>query len=165
MTLDFSQKDESTNNETVSVLGGLLVQEQDVVKEDPTNWQVVTKRQPTEAELTAMAFAWKAVKHVKSNAIVLANEHQTVGIGAGQMNRVGSVKIAIDQAEAAEMMDGAVLASDAFFPMADSVEYAAAHDIKAIVQPGGSIKDQLSIEAADAAGIAMVFTDLRHFRH
>lgn len=165
MTLDFSQKDQSTNNETVSVLGGLLVQEQDVVKEDPTNWQVVTKRQPTEAELAAMAFAWKAVKHVKSNAIVLANEHQTVGIGAGQMNRVGSVKIAIDQAEAAEMMDGAVLASDAFFPMADSVEYAAAHGIKAIVQPGGSIKDQLSIEAADAAGIAMVFTDLRHFRH
>ena len=165
MTLDFSQKDQSTNNETVSILGGLLVQEQDVVKEDPTNWQVVTKRQPTEAELAAMAFAWKAVKHVKSNAIVLANEHQTVGIGAGQMNRVGSVKIAIDQAEAAEMMDGAVLASDAFFPMADSVEYAAAHGIKAIVQPGGSIKDQLSIEAADAAGIAMVFTDLRHFRH
>lgn len=165
MTLDFSQKDQSTNNETVSVLGGLLVQEQDVVKEDPANWQVVTKRQPTEAELAAMAFAWKAVKHVKSNAIVLANEHQTVGIGAGQMNRVGSVKIAIDQAEAAEMIDGAVLASDAFFPMADSVEYAAAHGIKAIVQPGGSIKDQLSIEAADAAGIAMVFTDLRHFRH
>ncbi|MDT2810933.1 bifunctional phosphoribosylaminoimidazolecarboxamide formyltransferase/IMP cyclohydrolase [Enterococcus asini] len=165
MTLDFSQKDQSTNNETVSVLGGLLVQEQDVVKEDPANWQVVTKRQPTEAELAAMAFAWKAVKHVKSNAIVLANEHQTVGIGAGQMNRVGSVKIAIDQAETAEMMDGAVLASDAFFPMADSVEYAAAHGIKAIVQPGGSIKDQLSIEAADAAGIAMVFTDLRHFRH
>ncbi|MEQ7215813.1 bifunctional phosphoribosylaminoimidazolecarboxamide formyltransferase/IMP cyclohydrolase [Enterococcus asini] len=165
MTLDFSQKDQSTNNETVSVLGGLLVQEQDVVKEDPANWQVVTKRQPTEAELAAMAFAWKAVKHVKSNAIVLANEHQTVGIGAGQMNRVGSVKIAIDQAEAAEMMAGAVLASDAFFPMADSVEYAAAHGIKAIVQPGGSIKDQLSIEAADAAGIAMVFTGLRHFRH
>lgn len=165
MTLDFSQKDQSTNNETVSVLGGLLVQEQDVVKEDPANWQVVTKRQPTEAELAAMAFAWKAVKHVKSNAIVLANEHQTVGIGAGQMNRVGSVKIAIDQAEVAEMMDGAVLASDAFFPMADSVEYAAAHGIKAIVQPGGSIKDQLSIEAADAAGIAMAFTDLRHFRH
>lgn len=165
MTLDFSQKDQSTNNETVSVLGGLLVQEQDVVKEDPANWQVVTKRQPTEAELAAMAFAWKAVKHVKSNAIVLANEHQTVGIGAGQMNRVGSVKIAIDQAETAEMMDGAVLASDAFFPMADSVEYAAAHGIKAIVQPGGSIKDQLSIEAADAARIAMVFTDLRHFRH
>lgn len=165
MTLDFSQKDQSTNNETVSVLGGLLVQEQDVVKEDPQNWQVVTKRQPTEAELAALAFAWKAVKHVKSNAIVLANEHQTVGIGAGQMNRVGSVKIAIDQAETAGMMTGAVLASDAFFPMADSVEYAAAHGIKAIIQPGGSIKDQLSIEAADAAGIAMVFTDLRHFRH
>lgn len=165
MTLDFSQKDQSTNNETVSVLGGLLVQEQDVIKEDPQNWQVVTKRQPTEAELAAMAFAWKAVKHVKSNAIVLANEHQTVGIGAGQMNRVGSVKIAIDQAETAGMMTGAVLASDAFFPMADSVEYAAAHGIKAIIQPGGSIKDQLSIEAADAAGIAMVFTDLRHFRH
>lgn len=165
MTLDFSEKADSNEPEKVSVLGGLLVQDQDVLAEDPTTWQVVTKRQPDEGELAALSFAWKAVKHVKSNAIVLANGQQTVGIGAGQMNRVGSVKIAIQQAEEAGKMDGAVLASDAFFPMGDSVEYAAAHGIKAIVQPGGSIKDQQSIDAADAAGIAMVFTGVRHFRH
>lgn len=165
MTLDFSEKNQTTASEKVSVLGGLLVQDQDVIKETPQAWQVVTKRQPTAEELTALAFAWKAVKHVKSNAIVLANHHQTVGIGAGQMNRVGSVKIAIQQAEAADKMVGAVLASDAFFPMGDSVTYAAEHGIKAIIQPGGSIKDQQSIEAADEAGIAMVFTDVRHFRH
>lgn len=165
MTLDFSEKNQTTASEKVSVLGGLLVQDQDVIKETPQAWQVVTKRQPTAEELTALAFAWKAVKHVKSNAIVLANHHQTVGIGAGQMNRVGSVKIAIQQAEAADKMAGAVLASDAFFPMGDSVTYAAEHGIKAIIQPGGSIKDQQSIEAADEARIAMVFTDVRHFRH
>lgn len=165
MTLDFCEKNQTTASEKVSVLGGLLVQDQDVIKETPQAWQVVTKRQPTAEELTALAFAWKAVKHVKSNAIVLANHHQTVGIGAGQMNRVGSVKIAIQQAEAADKMAGAVLASDAFFPMGDSVTYAAEHGIKAIIQPGGSIKDQQSIEAADEAGIAMVFTDVRHFRH
>lgn len=165
MTLDFSEKNQTTAYEKVSVLGGLLVQDQDVIKETPQAWQVVTKRQPSAEELTALAFAWKAVKHVKSNAIVLANHHQTVGIGAGQMNRVGSVKIAIQQAEAADKMAGAVLASDAFFPMGDSVTYAAEHGIKAIIQPGGSIKDQQSIEAADEAGIAMVFTDVRHFRH
>lgn len=165
MTLDFSEKNQTTASEKVSVLGGLLVQDQDVIKETPQAWQVVTKRQPTAEELTTLAFAWKAVKHVKSNAIVLANHHQTVGIGAGQMNRVGSVKIAIQQAEAADKMAGAVLSSDAFFPMGDSVTYAAEHGIKAIIQPGGSIKDQQSIEAADEAGIAMVFTDVRHFRH
>ncbi|MFZ2743451.1 MAG: bifunctional phosphoribosylaminoimidazolecarboxamide formyltransferase/IMP cyclohydrolase, partial [Trichococcus flocculiformis] len=104
-------------------------------------------------------------KHVKSNAIVLANSKQTVGIGAGQMNRVGSVKIAIEQAEAANAIEGAVLASDAFFPMNDSVEYAAKHGIKAIVQPGGSIKDQDSIEMANKYGITMLKTSVRHFRH
>lgn len=165
MTLDFSEKKSSQAPEKVSVLGGLLLQDQDILNEAPESWEVVTKRQPTAEELAALSFAWKAVKHVKSNAIVLANGHQTVGIGAGQMNRVGSVKIAIQQAEEAGKMDGAVLASDAFFPMGDSVEYAAAHKIKAIVQPGGSIKDQQSIDAADAAGIAMVFTGIRHFRH
>lgn len=164
LTLDFSNQDEAYN-ETVSVLGGLLVQEQDVLEEDEKNWQVVTKRQPTKDELQALVFAAKAVKHVKSNAIVLANTKQTVGIGAGQMNRVGSVKIAIEQAEAAEKIEGAVLASDAFFPMDDSVEYAAKHGIKAIIQPGGSVKDQASIDMADKYGIAMVFTGVRHFRH
>lgn len=165
MTLDFRDAKDAALPEKVSVLGGLLVQEQDVVEENPREWKVVTKRQPSEAELEALSFAWKAVKHVKSNAIVLANQHQTVGIGAGQMNRVGSVKIAIEQAETAGKMDGAVLASDAYFPMGDSVEFAAQHGIKAIVQPGGSIRDQESIDMADKYGIAMVFTDIRHFRH
>lgn len=164
LTLDFSDTT-SVQSETVSVLGGLLVQDQDVILEDPTEWQVVTKRQPTEKELAALEFAWKAVKHVKSNAILLANDKQTVGIGAGQMNRVGSVKIAIEQAESSDKIEGAVLASDAFFPMSDSVEYAAKHGIKAIIQPGGSIKDQESIEMADQYGVTMLFTKVRHFRH
>ena len=164
LTLDFSDTT-STQPEIVSVLGGLLIQSQDTLAEDPAAWQVVTKRQPTPTEAAALEFAWKAVKHVKSNAILLANEHQTVGIGAGQMNRVGSVKIAIDQAKAAGKLAGAVLASDAFFPMSDSVEYAAQHGIKAIIQPGGSIKDQESIEMADRYGVTMLFTNVRHFRH
>ncbi|ALS00872.1 bifunctional phosphoribosylaminoimidazolecarboxamide formyltransferase/inosine monophosphate cyclohydrolase [Enterococcus silesiacus] len=163
MTLDFTQKEQAVEDEKVSVLGGLLIQHQDLVKEHTQDWQVVTKRQPTSEELAALEFAWKTVKHVKSNAIVVANAHQTLGIGAGQMNRVGSVQIAIEQA--GKVLDGTVLASDAFFPMGDSVEYAGKHGIKAIVQPGGSIKDQESIDMADQYGIAMVFTKIRHFRH
>ncbi|HIY59037.1 MAG TPA: bifunctional phosphoribosylaminoimidazolecarboxamide formyltransferase/IMP cyclohydrolase [Candidatus Tetragenococcus pullicola] len=164
LTMDFAKTDKH-ELEKVSVLGGLLVQEQDLVPEDPSNWQVVTKRQPNEKEFEALKFAWKAVKYVKSNAILLANEYQTVGVGAGQMNRVGSVKIAIEQAEETAKMKDAVLASDAFFPMDDSVEYAAQHGIRAIIQPGGSIKDQDSIDMADKYGITMVFTKVRHFRH
>lgn len=141
----------------------MLVQEQDQINEDPENWTVVTEKQPTEEERKALEFAWKAVKHVKSNAIVIANASQTLGVGAGQMNRVGSVKIAMEQAQ--DRLDGAVLASDAFFPMSDSVEYAAQHGIKAIIQPGGSIKDQDSIDMANRYGIAMIFTAVRHFRH
>ncbi|MGM0217415.1 bifunctional phosphoribosylaminoimidazolecarboxamide formyltransferase/IMP cyclohydrolase [Enterococcus sp. AZ126] len=163
MTLDFSKKDQAIEDEKVSILGGLLIQNQDNSKEKTENWQVVTKRQPTLDELNALEFAWKTVKHVKSNAIVVANSHQTLGIGAGQMNRIGSVQIAIEQAGKRD--NEAVLASDAFFPMGDSVEYAGKQGIKAIIQPGGSIKDQESIEMADKYGIAMVFTDIRHFRH
>lgn len=163
LTVDSTVKESTYAEETVSVLGGLLVQDEDVAMEEKQDWQVVTDRKPTEKELAAMAFAWRAVKHVKSNAIVLANEHQTVGIGAGQMNRVGSVKIAIEQAGA--KTKDAVLASDAYFPMDDSVEYAAKHGIKAIIQPGGSIKDQASIDMANKYGVAMVFTGVRHFRH
>jgi len=151
--------------EVVSVLGGLLVQEPDDQMESPADWTVVTKRQPTPEEIAALAFAWKAVKHVKSNAIVLANQQQTVGIGAGQMNRVGSVKIAVEQARENNKLAGSVLASDAFFPMDDSVEYAAQQGIKAIIQPGGSIKDQESIDMADKYGVAMVYTGVRHFKH
>lgn len=163
LSVDFTGGESTHTKETVSVLGGLLVQEEDVAMEESQDWQVVTERKPTEVELAAMAFAWRAVKHVKSNAIVLANEHQTVGIGAGQMNRVGSVKLAIEQAGA--KTKDAVLASDAYFPMDDSVEYAAKHGIKAIIQPGGSIKDQASIDMANKYGVAMVFTGVRHFRH
>ena len=164
LTLDFAGANQ-VKKETVSVLGGLLAQDIDNVAEETQDWQVVTKRQPTAEELDALTFAWKAVKHVKSNAILLANQSETVGIGAGQMNRVGSVKIAIEQAEAAGKIAGAVLASDAFFPMDDSVKYAAEHGIKAIIQPGGSIKDQDSIAMADKYGVTMLFTNIRHFKH
>lgn len=163
LTISFEQRTASIVDETVSVLGGLLVQNQDLAMEHEEDWTVVTEKKPTVEQMEALAFAWKAVKHVKSNAIVVANEHQTVGIGAGQMNRVGSVKIAIEQA--GEKLEGAVLASDAFFPMDDSVEYAATHGIKAIIQPGGSIKDQASIDMANHYDIVMVFTNVRHFRH
>jgi phosphoribosylaminoimidazolecarboxamide formyltransferase / IMP cyclohydrolase len=143
------------------VSGGLLVQEVDLAS--PSSFDVVTKRAPSAAEWEALKFAWLVVKHVKSNAIVLATAQQTVGIGAGQMNRVGAAKIAIEQAgpKAAQ----AVLASDAFFPMRDTVDTAAAAGIRAIIQPGGSIKDADSIAAADEHGIAMVFTHQRHFLH
>ena len=162
LQVDFANVAESAN-EMVSVLGGLLIQQDDVAMEEPESWTVVTDRQPTKEEEAAMAFAWKAVKHVKSNAIVVANQQQTLGIGAGQMNRVGSVKLAIEQA--GEKAETAALASDAYFPMDDSVEYAAKYGIKAIIQPGGSIKDQASIDMANKHGIAMVFTGVRHFRH
>ncbi|MHC5267976.1 bifunctional phosphoribosylaminoimidazolecarboxamide formyltransferase/IMP cyclohydrolase [Enterococcus sp. LJL98] len=164
MTLDF-ETPARFKKEVVSVLGGLLVQSPDHLAEVPADWKVVTKRQPSQAEVEMLDFAWKAVKHVKSNAILLANEAGTVGIGAGQMNRVGSVKLAIEQARANGRLTGAVLASDAFFPMGDSVEYAAKNGIKAIIQPGGSIKDQESIDLADQYGVAMIFTDVRHFKH
>jgi phosphoribosylaminoimidazolecarboxamide formyltransferase/IMP cyclohydrolase len=152
-----------TEPELTGVLSGMLVQQQDVLDEDPGTWQVVTDRQPTADELEAMTFAWKAVKGVKSNAILIANAQQTLGVGAGQMNRVGSVRIAIDQAK--DRLDGAVLASDAYFPFSDNVEEIGKAGIKAIVQPGGSIRDQESIDMANRYGIAMVFTDVRHFRH
>ena len=165
MTLDFSTA-KVGGKEVVSVLGGILEQTQDISTEDTAvNWEVLTDRKPTEDEMTAMDFAWKIVKHVKSNAIVLANSEQTVGIGAGQMNRIGAVKIAIEQAEASNAIEDAVLASDAFFPMNDSVEYAAQHGIRAIIQPGGSIKDKESIEMANKYGMTMLKTNVRHFRH
>lgn len=161
LELNFDQAKQG-GKEAVSVLGGLLVQDQDLLTDEP-DWKVVTDTEPTEEEWTALKFNWNIVKHVKSNAIVVGNDKRTLGIGAGQMNRVGAVKIAIEQAGGDAQ--GAVLASDAFFPMDDSVEYAAKHGIKAIVQPGGSIKDQDSIDKANEYGIAMVTTGNRHFRH
>lgn len=163
LLLPFDRKKEAIEAEKTTVLGGLLIQSQDLLDEQPSDWKVVTKRQPTVTELAALSFAWKAVKHVKSNAIVVANQYQTLGIGAGQMNRVGSVKLAIQQA--GQRIEEGVLASDAYFPMNDSIEYAAKHGIKAIIQPGGSMKDQDSIEMADRYGVTMLFTEVRHFKH
>ncbi|MDO8461777.1 MAG: bifunctional phosphoribosylaminoimidazolecarboxamide formyltransferase/IMP cyclohydrolase, partial [Deltaproteobacteria bacterium] len=145
------------------VVGGLLVQERDSSQENIREARLVTKRSPTEVEWKAFAIAWKVVQHLKSNAIVLATAEKIVGIGAGQMSRIDSTKIAISKARSS--LKGTVLASDAFFPFKDNVEEAAKAGITAIIQPGGSVKDQESIEAADQAGIAMVFTGVRHFRH
>ncbi|WP_163970951.1 bifunctional phosphoribosylaminoimidazolecarboxamide formyltransferase/IMP cyclohydrolase [Oceanobacillus halotolerans] len=158
-----SADNESTTHKLTTVNGGVLIQEFDkavVMKDDLT---VTTKRRPSEQEITDLLFAWKAVKHVKSNAIVLAKDNQTVGVGAGQMNRVGAAKIATEQAE--EKAKGAVMASDAFFPMPDTVEVAAKAGITAIIQPGGSKRDQDSIDKCNEYGIAMVFTGMRHFKH
>lgn len=143
--------------------GGLLVQARDTVADSEYDWKVVTLRVPTEAEKRSMLFAFRAVKQVKSNAIVLVRGTKTVGIGAGQMNRLESVRIAVKNA--ADRGQGAVLGSDAFFPFRDGVDAAAAAGIACIVQPGGSKRDEEAIEAADEAGIAMVFTNFRHFRH
>lgn len=146
------------------VIGGALIQDRDTgIDKDFDNMKVLTKRKPTDEELSALKFGWKVCKHVKSNAIVFAREGQTVGIGAGQMSRVDSVKIATIKAELPTK--GTVLASDAFFPFRDGVDEAAKAGITAIVQPGGSIRDQDIIDACDEHGIAMVFTGFRHFKH
>lgn len=145
------------------VSGGLLIQDLDTARVTETDLKVVTKRKPTDAEMKDLLFAWHVVKHVKSNAIVLAQNLMAVGIGAGQMSRVDAVELAIKKAMNRE--DDSVMASDAFFPFPDSVETAAKHKITAIIQPGGSIKDEDVIAAADAADIAMVFTGKRAFLH
>lgn len=154
---------EAVNHKLTSVNGGVLIQDQDNGKLKKEDLKVATKRQPTEQELDDLLFAWKAVKHVKSNAIVLAKDGQTVGVGAGQMNRVGSAKIAIEQA--GEKAKGSVMSSDAFFPMPDTVEEAVKAGVTAIIQPGGSIRDQDSIDVCDEHGIVMVYTGMRHFKH
>ena len=143
--------------------GGLLVQSRDVIEEDPASWRAVTERQPTPEELEDLAFAWRAGKHIKSNAIVLAKNRTLLGMGAGQPNRVNSVHLALRAA--GENAGGSVLASDAFFPFPDNIELAAEGAITAIVQPGGSIRDEEVIQAADKHQIAMVFTGVRHFKH
>ena len=146
-----------------AIAGGLLVQEADNAIVDPSNWQIVTQRKPTDNELAELLFAWKVCKHVKSNAIVITANRTTLGIGAGQMNRVGAAKIALEQA--GEKTKTAFLASDGFFPFDDSVRTAAQKGITAIVQPGGSIRDQDSIDAANELGLTMIFTGTRHFLH
>ena len=148
------------------VNGGLLVQDQDMGMIASDDLQVVTQRAPTEAEIHDLIFAWKVAKYVKSNAIVYAKNRQTIGIGAGQMSRVNSARIAAIKAEHAGLpVPGAVMASDAFFPFRDGIDNAAKAGIAAIIQPGGSMRDAETIAAADEAGIAMVFTGMRHFRH
>ena len=145
------------------VSGGLLVHDDDTFTDEEFQFRTVTDRAPTPDELTGLAFAWKACKHVRSNAVVLTRGTAVVGVGAGQPNRVTSVMLAVRAA--GERSRGSVLASDAFFPFPDGVEAAAAAGVTAVVQPGGSLRDQEVIDAADRAGIAMVFTGVRHFRH
>lgn len=145
------------------ISGGMLVQENDHLLLDEANFKVVSQRQPGADELQAMRFAWAICKHVKSNAIVYAKADQLIGVGAGQMSRVDSVKLGATKAQLA--LDGAVLASDAFFPFRDGVDEAAKHGITAIIQPGGSVRDADAIQAANEHNLAMVFTGMRHFKH
>jgi phosphoribosylaminoimidazolecarboxamide formyltransferase/IMP cyclohydrolase len=145
------------------VVGGMLVQDRDFDLEERSEMQVVSKRHPPESEWSELLFAWRVCKHVRSNAIVLTRELATVGVGAGQMSRVDAVRLALEKAQSDPK--GAVLASDAFFPFADGPQLAIDAGITAIIQPGGSIRDHEVVEAADAAGVVMVFTSRRHFRH
>jgi phosphoribosylaminoimidazolecarboxamide formyltransferase/IMP cyclohydrolase len=149
------------------VMGGVMLQDRDSDFQERGDMEVVTKRKPTEEEWGELLFAWKVVRHVRSNAIIIANELGTVGIGAGQMSRVDAVRFAVEKAQQSQpaKLAGAVLASDAFFPFADGPAAAIEAGVKAIIQPGGSKRDQEVIAACDAAGVAMVFTGRRHFRH
>jgi phosphoribosylaminoimidazolecarboxamide formyltransferase/IMP cyclohydrolase len=149
-----------------SVGGGLLVQTPDTIGANAAEWKCVTERKPTEAEMRALVFAWRVTKHVKSNAIVFANEDVVVGVGAGQMSRVDSAKLAATKArELKHSLEGTVVGSDAFFPFPDGVEEVAKAGATAIAQPGGSVRDAEVIAAANRLGLAMVFTGVRHFRH
>lgn len=175
LTVDFSATEDSYQDEYVSVSGGLLVQTADksdelsldAVTDMPAAWNIATKRQPNAKEVAAMNFGMKVVKHVKSNAIVVTNEFMTLGIGAGQMNRVGAAEIALNQAEAqdASLRETYVMSSDAFLPMGDTAELANSRGISAIAQPGGSVHDDASIEVCDQNDLAMAMTGVRHFRH
>jgi phosphoribosylaminoimidazolecarboxamide formyltransferase/IMP cyclohydrolase len=149
-----------------AVGGGLLVQTSDSLPAQPDVWKCVTERQPTKEELEALIFAWRIVKHVKSNAIVYARTGVLVGVGAGQMSRVDSVKLGASKARGLNhALEGTVLASDAFFPFTDGVEEAAKVGVTAIVQPGGSVRDDEAIATANRRGMAMVMTGVRHFSH
>jgi len=155
-----------TEQDMKRVRGGLLVQDRDIGPDTREEMQVVTERKPTEPEWGEMMFAWRVCKHVRSNAIVLSRNLATSGIGAGQMSRVDSVRLAVDKAHAAGIdLEGSALASDAFFPFADGPALAMEAGATAIIQPGGSQRDPEVVEACDAAGLTMVFTSRRHFRH
>jgi phosphoribosylaminoimidazolecarboxamide formyltransferase/IMP cyclohydrolase len=157
----------SAEVESKPVLGGQLVQTRDAVTEGREQMRAMTEREPSEAQWEDLLFAWKICRRVRSNAIVLAVGGATIGIGAGQMSRVDSVRIAVEKAQAnrPELLAGAALASDAFFPFADGPELAIAAGVTSIIQPGGSVRDEQVVAAADAAGVVMVATDRRHFRH
>ena len=165
-------KEEGGHNMYVSMNGGILVQEQDIDTKTVVADMCVTEVKPTEAQLTDLDFAWRIVKHVKSNAIVVVKDGATLGVGAGQMNRVGSAKIALEQATASLAEAGKdiknealVLGSDGFFPFDDTVTLAAEYGVKAIVQPGGSVRDEDSVKKSNECGITMLCTGMRHFKH
>jgi phosphoribosylaminoimidazolecarboxamide formyltransferase / IMP cyclohydrolase len=162
LTIDMSESTK-VNQRLTSVSGGLLIQDDDYFSIDDGEVSIPTNRKPTEKEWADLLFAWKVVKHIKSNAILLAKDQMTIGVGAGQMNRVGAAEIAIKQA--GEKNLNAVMASDAFFPMDDTVEAAGRAGITAIIQPGGSIRDDESIKKCNEYNIAMIFTGVRHFKH
>ena len=149
-----------------TISGGLLIQSNDDALVDDAAMEVVTTRQPTDDERDDLHFAWIVAKYVKSNAIVYAKDARTVGVGAGQMSRVYSAKIAgIKAADEGLAVPGSVMASDAFFPVRDGIDAAASAGITAVIQPGGSVRDGEVIDAANEAGMAMMFTHMRHFRH
>ena len=158
-------KDNSVVDQYVSVNGGLLVQNLDKTTVEVAAEMCVTEKKPTAEQLTDLNFGWRIVKHVKSNAIVAVKDGKTLGVGAGQMNRVGSAEIALKQAQAAGFTEGIVLASDGFFPFDDTVTMASQYGVTAIVQPGGSVRDEDSVKKANECGITMVCTGMRHFKH
>jgi phosphoribosylaminoimidazolecarboxamide formyltransferase / IMP cyclohydrolase len=149
-----------------SVAGGLLVQSRDTALVDPAHFQIVTEKRPTPAQYADLWFAWRVCKYVKSNAIVFARDGMTIGVGAGQMSRVYSTRVAALKArDEGLVVEGSAMASDAFFPFRDGIDVAAEYGIKAIVQPGGSKRDEEVIAAANEHGMTMAFTGMRHFRH
>ncbi|HZE62660.1 MAG TPA: bifunctional phosphoribosylaminoimidazolecarboxamide formyltransferase/IMP cyclohydrolase, partial [Pyrinomonadaceae bacterium] len=161
--LNVSAPEQSQSLEYKQISGGMLVQTRDTHKLKREDLKVVTKRKPTEDEIRDLMFAWTVCKHTKSNAIVYACNEQTVGVGAGQMSRVDSVKLGAMRAQLP--VKGSVLASDAFFPFRDGIDEAAKHGITAVIQPGGSMRDPEVVAAADEHGLAMVFSGIRHFKH
>ena len=163
--IEFKMDEYKPQNQYVSVNGGMLVQGQDLAMVNVTKEMTVTEKMPTEEEIKDLDFAWKIVKHVKSNAIVVCKNQTTVGVGAGQMNRVGSAKIAIEEAHERGYKDGLVLASDGYLPFGDTVLYAAENGVTSIVEPGGSIRDEESITNANEKGLSILFTGMRHFKH
>ena len=163
LELDANAIESSEKTNKRSILGGLLIQDKDDNPINESDWEIATKISPTNQEYLDLKFAWKIVKHIKSNAIVIASEGKSLGVGAGQMNRVGSAQIALDAAGLEAK--GSVLASDGFFPFADTIHLASKYGISAIIQPGGSIRDNESIQACDQLGLKMILTGRRHFSH